>query len=101
MRFVDTATVPKAFTGRTHMNRDELLALCNLYVRRRGLGVAEVVEVPMPPTLQIVDSYLHAEISESEKHSLLAYVRGGDDSEDEEVGELEEATLAELDDPAG
>jgi hypothetical protein len=84
------------------MNRDELLALCNLYVRRRGLGVAEVVDVSMPPTLEIVDSYLHAEISESEKNSLLAYVRGGeDDSEDEDVGGFEEATLAELDDLAG
>ena len=47
------------------MNREELLALCNLYVRRRGLGVADAAE-PMPPVLEIVDSYLHAEISESE-----------------------------------
>ena len=54
----------------------------------------------MPPTLEIVDSYLHAEISECEKNSLLAYVRCGDDSEDEDVGGFEEATLAELDDPA-
>lgn len=83
------------------MNRDELLALCNLYVRRRGLGVAEVVDVSMPPTLEIVDSYLHAEISESEKNSLLAYVRGEDDSDDDEAGGFEEATLAELDDLAG
>jgi hypothetical protein len=83
------------------MNRDELLALCNLYVRRRGLGVAEVVDVSMPPTLEIVDSYLHAEISESEKNSLLAYVRGDDDLEDDGMCGFEEATLAELDDLAG
>ncbi len=84
------------------MNRDELLELCNLYVRRRGLGVVKAVEPPMPPTFQIVDSYLHAEISESEKNSLLAYVRsGGDDSDEDDVGTFEEATLAELDDPAG
>ena len=84
------------------MNRDELLALCNLYVRRRGLGVVEAVEPPMPPTLQIVDSYLHAEISESEKNSLLAYVRGTDDGEDDADGFaiFENASLAELDDPA-
>lgn len=83
------------------MNRDELLALCNLYVRRRGLGVLEVVDTPMPPTLQIVDSYLHAEISESEKNSLLAYVRGTDDSEDDvdDLAVFEDASLAELDDP--
>jgi hypothetical protein len=99
---VDIATVPKVIPGRRPMNRDELLALCNLYVRRRGLGVAEVVDVSMPPTLEIVDSYLHAEISESEKNSLLAYVRGGaDDTEDDDVGGFEEAILAELDDLAG
>ena len=78
------------------MNREELLALCNLYVRRRGLGVAEVVEVSMPPTLEIVDSYLHAEISESEKNSLVAYVRIS--TEDDELVDLDEATLADLED---
>lgn len=67
------------------MNREELLALCDLYVRRRGLGVG-VTEAP--PALQIVDSYLHAEISESEKNSLLAYVRQADEETDD-VGELE------------
>lgn len=84
------------------MNRDELLALCNLYVRRRGLGVAEVIDTTMPPTLQIVDSYLHAEISESEKNSLLAYVRGPDDdaeNDDDARAVFEDASLAELDDP--
>jgi hypothetical protein len=79
-----------------NMNREELLALCNLYVRRRGLGVAEVVEVSMPPTLEIVDSYLHAEISESEKNSLVAYVRIS--TEDDELVDLDEATLADLED---
>lgn len=62
------------------MNREELLTLCNLYVRRRGLGQG-VVEVP--PALQIIDSFLHAEISESEKNSLLAYVRTNDEEMDD------------------
>lgn len=84
------------------MNRDELLDLCNLFVRRRGLGVAEAVDAATPPIVQIVDSYLHAEISESEKNSLLTYVRGiADDAEDEVDGcaVFENASLAELDDP--
>jgi hypothetical protein len=78
-----------------NMNREELLALCNLYVRRRGLGVADAAE-PMPPVMQIVDSYLHAEISESEKNSLVAYVRIS--TEDDELVDLDEATLADLED---
>lgn len=76
------------------MNREELLALCDLYVRRRGLGVG-VTEAP--PALQIVDSYLHAEISESEKNSLLAYVRQSEEETDE-VGELEGLGVAVFDD---
>ncbi len=81
------------------MNRDELLALCERYVRHRGGASPE--PSGMPPTLQIVDCYLHAEISESEKNSLLAYVRGGGtDPEDADLGAFEEAVLAELDDPA-
>ena len=65
------------------MNRDDLLALCNLYVRRRGLGFFELQEAVAPPANEIIDSYRHAEISESEKNSLLAYVRGSDDDTDE------------------
>ena len=73
------------------MNRDELLALCDLYVRRRGLGVVELREVVMPPATEIIDSYRHAEISESEKNSLLAYVRGpDDDAEDDDTDAIPE-----------
>lgn len=74
------------------MNREELLMLCDLYVRRRGLGEG-VVEVP--PALQIMDSFLHAEISESEKNSLLAYVRTGDEEADDDTDAIPEF------DPAG
>ncbi len=88
------------------MNRDDLLELCERYVRRRGLGTLHAVESTMPPVMQIVDSYLHAEISESEKNSLLAYVRGPEhDDEDLAVvehatlGALDAVSLAELDDP--
>ena len=68
------------------MNREELLALCDLYVRRRGLGAGVVA---VPPALEIIDSFLHAEISESEKNSLLAYVRTGDDESEDVVEEFE------------
>ena len=68
------------------MNREELLALCDLYVRRRGLGVGVVAA---PPALEIIDSFLHAEISESEKNSLLAYVRTSDEESEDVVEELE------------
>ena len=78
------------------MNREELLALCELYVRRRGLG-ATVVEAP--PALQIIDSFLHAEISESEKNSLLAFVRTGEEADD--VGELAGLAAAPLDEEQG
>ena len=83
------------------MNRDDLLELCERYVRRRQSDALHEAETSMPPVLQIVDSYLHAEISESEKNSLLAYVRGPehDDDDDAEPALVDHASLAELDDP--
>ena len=85
--------------GRYAVTREELLALCDLYVRRRGLGTG-VVEAP--PALQIIDSFLHAEISESEKNSLLAYVRTGEEEADEteELQGLGIAPFEEADDDA-
>jgi len=81
------------------MNREELLALCDLYVRRRGLGTGVVAA---PPALEIIDSFLHAEISESEKNSLLAYVRASEeDSEDAENIEEFGAAVLEVSDDDG
>ena len=74
------------------MNREELLALCDLYVRRRGLGVGVVA---IPPALEIIDSFLHAEISASEKNSLLAYVRTSDEESDD-LEELDGFSVATL-----
>lgn len=60
------------------MDREELLVLCDRFVRRRldaeGAGRA--------PVWEIVESYRQGEISESEKNSLLAFVS---DPEEEEV----------------
>lgn len=81
------------------MNREELLALCDLYVRRRGLGTGAVAA---PPALEIIDSFLHAEISESEKNSLLAYVRASEeDSGDNENLEEFGAAVLEVSDDDG
>jgi hypothetical protein len=87
------------------MERDELLDLCEQYVRRRGLGVGDLAEADstMPPVVEIIDGYLHAEISESEKNSLLAYVRGiePESDRDDAFDDFEEPVLAELDDLNG
>lgn len=84
------------------MTRDELLALCDLYVRRRGLGVIGTAEVVMPPAGEIIDSYRHAEISESEKNSLLAYIRASDTETDEDdtdpLPEFDPASVVDLSD---
>ncbi|MFM8634128.1 MAG: hypothetical protein ACKOEX_04860 [Planctomycetia bacterium] len=84
------------------MNRDELLDLCERYVRRRGRVDDENQASHTPPLIEIIDGYLHAEISENEKNSLLAYVRGAshDAEDDDPVHDLDEAVLAELDDVA-
>jgi len=88
------------------LHRDDLLDLCETYVRRRvearstGVGGVDATL----PLVEIVDGYLHGEISESEKNSLIAYVRGvdaDDDAIDALVPDVAEATLAELDDPVG
>ena len=86
------------------MERDELLDLCERYVSRRGLVAGDLGDEAetAPPVIEIVDGYLHAEISESEKNALLAYVRGPDpDSDDDEAfNDVSEPVLAELDDLA-
>jgi hypothetical protein len=84
------------------MERDELLDLCERYVRRRGLvsGNPSDEAETAPPVIEIVDGYLHAEISESEKNALLAYVRGPESDLDEAFDDFSEPVLAELEDLA-
>jgi hypothetical protein len=60
------------------MNREDLLALCRLYVRRRGFVAVEQQAVEEPPAREIVDSYRQAEITANERDSLIAFVRGVD-----------------------
>jgi hypothetical protein len=86
------------------MEREELLELCERFVRRRRLSGGDLADdgSTMPPVVEIVDGYLHAEISESEKNSLLAYVRGTDSDADSDdpLEDFTEPVLAELDDLA-
>ena len=86
------------------MEREELLELCERYVRRRqpAGGDLTAAESTMPPVVEIIDGYLHAEISESEKNSLLAYVRSTDSDADSDkpLNEFAEPVLVELDDLA-
>jgi len=84
------------------LHRDDLLDLCEAYVRRRAAAHAGGDVDTTMPLVQIVDGYLHGEISESEKNSLIAYVRGIDADDDDVLApDVAEALLAELDDPVG
>jgi hypothetical protein len=67
------------------MNREDLLALCRLYVRRRGLVAADPQVEAEPPARQIVDSYRQAEITANERDSLIAFVRGVDPRHEDDV----------------
>lgn len=67
------------------MNREDLLALCRLYVRRRGFVAVDRQAVDEPPAREIVDSYRQAEITANERDSLIAYVRGVDPRHEDDV----------------
>lgn len=84
------------------LHRDDLLDLCESFVRRRmAARTGGDVDATLP-LVQIVDGYLHGEISESEKNSLIAYVRGVDADDDDSLAPgVAEALLVELDDPVG
>ena len=62
------------------MVREELVSLCENYVRQRDEAAAPQPRSPADPAAEIVRSFQLAEISESEMRSLLAYI---DDAEDE------------------
>ena len=68
------------------MDREELLVLCERFVRRRTAGLTttqdDVTGGRPAPVWEIVHSYRAGNISESEKNCLLAYVS---DPEEEEV----------------
>ncbi|PHY00015.1 MAG: hypothetical protein CK530_11690 [Planctomycetaceae bacterium] len=56
------------------MEREDLLSLCQQYVQQRSLlGIPILISEPDPAS-EIVYSFRHGDISESEKNSLLVYV---------------------------
>ena len=56
------------------MEREDLLSLCQQYVQQRSLlGIPIPIGEPDPAS-EIVCSFRHGDISESEKNSLLVYV---------------------------
>ena len=63
------------------MVREDLVSLCENYVRGREDGVARPVPATAP-TSEILRSFTLAEISETEMEALLAYV-GDPDAEDD------------------
>jgi hypothetical protein len=73
------------------MNREDLLTLCEDYVSRRGGAAVEPATPPSELVPEIVRSYRLAEISESEKNSLLVYICGLGDDEDNVIADWEEA----------
>jgi hypothetical protein len=75
------------------MVREDLVSLCENYVRSREEAAVRDPGPQPDPTLEIVRSFRLAEISESEMQALLAYV---DDSEDDDfpVAEMEAAGIS-------
>jgi len=64
------------------MVREDLVSLCENYVRSRDDDAAQQPAPPADPSLEILRSFRLAEISENEMDALLAYVGDPDDEED-------------------
>jgi len=70
------------------MDRDALVTLCEGYAGRGHLVTGRLPGGTFEPVAEILESFRHAEISESEKNALLALVLGPeaeDGCADEEV----------------
>ena len=74
------------------MVREDLLSLCESYVRSRDEAASQQPMPAVDPAPEIVRSFRLAEISESEMQALLAYV--GDSEEDDALAtEMEAAGI--------
>ncbi|MFM7290022.1 MAG: hypothetical protein ACKOWG_05970 [Planctomycetia bacterium] len=76
------------------MVREELVSLCEQYVRSRDEAAAEQVQPAGDPALEILRSYQLAEISESEMQSLLAYIDDAEDEADSRATRMEAAGIS-------
>lgn len=78
------------------MTREDLMSLCNDYVRSRETAGPAASE-PCDPSPEILRSFRLAEISECEMEALLAYV--GDPDEDDDASMIARAWVDWDDEP--
>jgi hypothetical protein len=76
------------------MVREDLVSLCENYVRSRDEAASQRPVQSADPAPEIVRSFRLAEISESEMQALLAYVDDSDDQEDFLADEMEAAGIS-------
>ena len=75
------------------MVREDLVSLCENYVRSRDEAVALRLAPAVDPAPEIVRSFRLAEISASEMQALLAYVDDSEDEDDSLAAEMEAAGI--------
>ena len=76
------------------MVREDLVSLCENYVRNRVAAASQRPVPPVDPTPEIVKSFRLAEISESEMQALIAYVDDSEDEADALATEMEAAGIS-------
>jgi len=76
------------------MVREDLVSLCESYVRSRDETASERPVQQVDPAPEIVRSFRLAEISESEMQALLAYVDDSEEEEDSLAAEMEAAGIS-------
>jgi hypothetical protein len=76
------------------MVREDLVSLCEKYVRSRVEAACQRPVPPADPTPEIVKSFRLAEISESEMQALIAYVDDSEEEDDSLAAEMEAAGIS-------
>lgn len=75
------------------MVREDLVSLCDRYVRSRDEAASQRPVGVVDPIPEIVRSFRLAEISESEMQALLAYVDDSEEEDDFLADEMEAAGI--------
>jgi hypothetical protein len=75
------------------MVREDLVSLCENYVRSRDEAASQRPAPAVDPASEIVRSFRLAEISESEMQALLAYVDDSEEEDDSLAAEMEAAGI--------
>ncbi|MCX7431196.1 MAG: hypothetical protein NTY17_09365 [Planctomycetia bacterium] len=76
------------------MVREDLVSLCENYVRSRDEAASLQPAPAVDPASEIVRSFRLAEISESEMQALLAYVDDSEEEDDSLAAEMEAAGIS-------